>query len=319
MATQWLRRACLLAACASALLLAACGGGDIVSRLEPSRVLAFGDSVSDVGQNGARYTVNDGTVNNWTHYVANSYGRTITPSSAGGLSFATGNARVLAKPDAAGNAATPTLQEQIDAFLAAGRPGPDDLLLVGAGTADVIVEVQAALAGTQTDVQTVANLEAIAEQLATQVKRLVDAGAEHIGIIGPYNMGRTPWAAQTGRGALMEAASAAFNRRLKVALFRLDLADEVMYVDAELRVNQLTGDAAGNGFRDVANPVCTSVDSGPGIGTGAGQVNSNLCTPQTLLPNVNYAEFLFADRVYLTPRGHQVLGDFIFITLRDRW
>ena len=32
---------------------------------------------------------------------------------------------------------------------------------------------------------------------------------------------------------------------------------------------------------DVNTIACNSVDPGPGIGTGAGQVNSNLCTPAT--------------------------------------
>ena len=74
MATQWLRRAWLLAA--SALLLAACGGVRIVSLLEPTRVINFGDGMGDLGNNstGARYTVNDGSNNNWTQYVASGYG-----------------------------------------------------------------------------------------------------------------------------------------------------------------------------------------------------------------------------------------------------
>src|SRR5687767_8352508 len=110
MAIQWLRRACLVAACASGLLLASCGGGDIVSQLDPARVVAFGDASADVGQNGRAYSINDdGSVNNWARYVAAAFGNELAPSSAGGLAYATGNARVTAKPDAAGDAATPTV------------------------------------------------------------------------------------------------------------------------------------------------------------------------------------------------------------------
>src|SRR5205085_7541316 len=111
MASQWLRRALLWAASASILLLAGCGGGNVVSRFTPDRLVSFGDAFSDLGQNGRRYTVNDGQVNNWTDVLARSYGRTLTATSAGGTSYATGNARVTAKPDAAGNAATLTVAE----------------------------------------------------------------------------------------------------------------------------------------------------------------------------------------------------------------
>ncbi|RYY63209.1 MAG: GDSL family lipase, partial [Comamonadaceae bacterium] len=103
MATQWLRRVRLLAACASVLALVACGGGgETESELDPQRLVAFGDGFADVGQNGAAYTVNDTSIKNWTLYVAREFDLTLTPSSAGGLSFATGNARVVATPDAAG-------------------------------------------------------------------------------------------------------------------------------------------------------------------------------------------------------------------------
>ena len=98
--------------------MAACGSGTIESQLQPSRVVAFGDGMADLGQAGARYTVNDGTVNIWTQDMASRFGVSLAAAAAGGTSFATGNARIIAKPDAAGNSATPTVAEQIDGFLA---------------------------------------------------------------------------------------------------------------------------------------------------------------------------------------------------------
>ena len=103
MAANWMRRTLMVAACASAALLAACGSSTTESAITPQRFIAFGDAMNDVGQNGSRYTVNDGSVNNWTLQVVANYGKSLTPVSAGGLSYATGNARVSAKPDAAGN------------------------------------------------------------------------------------------------------------------------------------------------------------------------------------------------------------------------
>lgn len=319
MATHWLRRAWLLAACASAVLVAACGGGggDVVSQLSPTRVIAFGDGMADLGRTGSRYTVNDGSVN-WTQFVANSYDQPLETVNSGGLSYATGNARITAKPDAAGNSATPTIKEQIDAFLASGPPGPDDLILISAGTADVITQVQATLTGGQSSDQMLANLDQAGRDLADQVKRLVAAGAQHVVVVGPYNLGRSPWARDLNSDALLEPASSRFNERMLVSL--VDYGGTVLYVDAALYFNQLTGDSgSSNDLSNNQELTCTSVDPGPGIGTGNNQVNSFLCSPATIRAGVDYTTYLFADRVYPTPRGHELFGDYARGRIRERW
>src|SRR5205085_9210082 len=169
MALHWMKRAWLVAASASALLLAACGGGTAESQLSPGCVVAFGDAMGDLGQAGSRYTVNDGSVNNWTEVVAASYDKTLTASSAGGLSFARGNARVTAKPDAAGNSSTPTVTEQISGFLASSTPAADDLIIISAGTSDVITQARLALEGSQTSDQMLANVDQAGRELGAQV------------------------------------------------------------------------------------------------------------------------------------------------------
>lgn len=315
MATQWLRRTWLVATCASALLLAACGGGSIDSQLTPTRVVAFGDAMGDVGQTGSRYTVNDGTINIWTQFVANSFSRPLTPASSGGTGYATGNARVAAKPDAAGDAATPTVREQIGTFLAGNRLGNDDLVLVSAGTSDVITQVQAVIAGTQSEEQMLTAVGQAGRDLAGEVRRLTTAGATHVVVVGPYNMGRSPWAIETNRAGLLERASSRFNDQLLVAL--VDLGDKVLYVDAALYFNLLTSNPGNEGFDNGTGYVCTSRDPGPGIGTGAGQVNSRLCTTTTL--GGNYTKFIFADRVYPTSRANQLFGDYAQKRIRERW
>jgi phospholipase/lecithinase/hemolysin len=317
MAIQWLRRAWLLAA--TALLLAACGGGSIESPLQPSRVINFGDAMGDLGNNsaGARYTVNDGSINNWTQVVASGYGRALTARSAGGLAFATGNARVTARPDAAGNSSTPTVQEQIDAFLAADHPAENDLILVSAGTSDMIVQLRGVLDGSQTEDQARANLETAAREFGAQVRRLVQAGAKHTIVIGPYNLGHSVWALQTGQTGLMERTSTRFTDALLISM--VDLGANVLFVDAALLFNLDTNNPSSAALDNVVDTVCTTVDPGPGIGTGANQVNSVLCTPATVIPGSNYTRYMFADRIYPTPRGHQLLGDFALSRSRERW
>jgi len=299
----------------AALLLAACGGGSVDSQLSPDRVIAFGDAMGDLGQNGNRYTVNDGSVNNWTQFVANSYDQGLSPTSQGGLSYAYGNARISAKPDAAGDSTTPTVKEQIDAFLAAGAVSSDDLILVSAGTADVIAQSKLALDGAQTSDQATANAEQAGRDLGVQIQRLVAAGAKHVVVAGTYNLGRSPWARQLGSDGLLQNVSSAFNDGLLVTL--VNNGDTVLYVDYALYFNQQTSSTSN--VSNNTDAVCNSVDPGPGIGTGNGQVNSHMCNALTILPLADYNNYLFADRVYPTPRGHQLFGDYARGRIQNRW
>lgn len=317
MATQWLRRGWLCAVGATALLLAACGGGSVDSQFTPARIVAFGDAVADLGQNGARYTINDGSVSNWTQYIANGYNRPLVASSAGGTSYAIGNARVTARPDAAGNAATPTVTEQVDAFLAGGAPLSGDLLILSAGTSDVIVQGKAVIDGAQTNQQALDAVGLAGRELAAQARRLVQAGATHVVVVGPYNIGRTVWAIQASQTPLLEALSNRFNDQFKVTAE--DLGANLLYVDAALYVNLLSGSPTNYGLSNAIVQACTSVDPGPGIGTGTGQVNSNLCTTSTLLAGIDRDKYLWADRAYLTPQGHRLLGEYALNRLRERW
>lgn len=316
MARLWLRRALLWAATASALLLAACGSGSIESQLQPTRIVAFGDGMADLGQNGSRYTINDGSTNVWTAQLAARFGKTLTTASSGGTSYATGNARVVAKPDAAGNAATPTVKEQIDSFLASGTFATTDLVVVNAGTADVVAEAAAFSTGARTNDQMLANVKQAGRDLGAQVRRLVDAGAKQVVVVGPYNLGRSAWAKEvTTLASPLETAVTRFNEELLVSI--VDLGASVLYVDAALYFNLVTAGPSSYDLSNVTNTACTSVDAGAGIGTGAGQVNSALCTPATAVSNASV--YLFADRVYIAPVGQRKFGDYAYDRIRDRW
>ena len=314
MAANWMRRTALVAACASAALLAACGSSSIESALKPEQLITFGDGYSFVREQ--RYTVNNGTVNNWTLQLLDHYQK--SGSATGGLvSFAEGNTRIAQHPDAAGNATTPTITEQVDRFLAMGTPKPNDLLLLNGGISDLIVGMAAVRAGTQTPDQFVANARLNGQALAAQVRRLVAAGASHIAVTGTYDLGKTPWAKSIGQEALLSQASSRFNESLLVAIN--DLSQHVLYVDAAYYVNLYESTPSSFSFNNVTTPVCTSVDAGNGIGIGQGQVNSALCTSATLLPDADADRYVFADAVYLTPSAHRQLGTYAYDKLRARW
>ena len=321
MAVNWLRRTVLATACASAALLVACGSSTIESALTPARFVAFGDGFSDVGQvGGKRYTVNDGQVNNWTQQVAGTYGLTLTPVSAGGTSYAQGNARISARPDAAGNAATPTVVQQIDTFLASGSFKESDVVLLGAGTADLVAQAAAVAAGTQTREQMIVQVQQAGRELGEQSLRLVAAGAKYVVVTGSYNLGRSPWAEGTGPAQvdLLTDASSKFNQALLISIEKQGA--NVLYVDSAYYFNLVTGSPSSYSFDNADDPVCTSVDAGNGIGIGAGQVNSALCMPATVRAGVaNYNRYVFADRVYVTPEAQRLFGTYAYDRLHARW
>jgi outer membrane lipase/esterase len=317
MSRNWLRRGVLLAACAASLLLAACGSGTTESQLIPSRIVVFGDAMADIGQSGTRYTVNDGALDNWTEQVAFGFGLPLAAVAKGGKSYATAHARVVTKPDDIGNSATPTVKEQVDTFLASDAIGANDLYILNAGTSDLIAEGARVTSGAQTADQLVTNVRQAGRDLAVQVRRLVDAGARFVVVVGPYNLGRSPWATATGLAAALENASGRFNDDMLVAL--VDLGDRVLYVDAALQYNLMIAVPSAYDMTDSATPVCTSVDPGPGIGIGAGEINSGLCTPATVIAGAVYNNYLFADKVYTTPKAQLKFGEYAYGRIRARW
>jgi outer membrane lipase/esterase len=317
MSCHWMRRGLLALATATALVVAACGSGTIESQLQPSRIVAFGDGFSDLGQAGSRYTVNDATTNVWVHQVAAHFGLGLTAASAGGTSFATGNARINTRPDAAGNSATPTVTEQVNQFLAANAIGANDLLVINGGIGDIVAEMVKVDSGAQTSDQMIATVKQAGRDLGAQVRRLVQAGGAHVVVVGTYDLGKSPWATATGQAALLSDASGRFNDQLLLSI--VDLGANVLYVDAALLFNLMVASPSSYDLTNATTLVCTSVDPGPGIGTGAGQVDSALCNTSTLVAGADYTRFLFADRIYPTPQGHRKFGDFAFERIRARW
>lgn len=318
MVLDWMRRAVLALASGAALVLAGCGSSTIESQFHPTRVVAFGDAFTDAGQNGGRrYTVNATGAIVWVENVAAQYALPLAPSAAGGTDYAYGNARIAVKPDVAGNAATPTVQDQVGTFLAAGAPSTGDLIILGAGTSDIVAEVVKFRAGAQTNDQMVANVKQAARDLAAQAKRLVAAGATHVVVVPPYDLSKSGWAVAIQQQPLLATVSSDFTQELLVDL--VDQGQNVLYIDTPLIFNLMAGNPSTYGLVDPVSPVCRSVDPGPGIGLGAEQINSSLCTADTLIPGALYTQYLFADLVYPTPIGHQRFGEYAYGRITSRW
>ena len=296
------RLAWSLAAALAASFLVACGGGSkTVSSLKPARIVAFGDATADVGfVGGAVYSVNDGTNTTWVKQVAASYSLPLAAQSAGGNGWGRGGARV-----APGGAAL-SLTEQINAFLAAGGPRSDDLILLSAGLSDVTAQADAVAAAPATYATGIANVEAAALALAAQANRLKIAGAKYITTVGVYNLSGSPYATATltlaNKSAFLADATVKFNNKMQIELQNLQLANVLLNVDAG-------SNFSGSGLL-TANAVCTTP-------------TALTCTPLTLISSIpvgsTYNSYAFADDRHFTPGVQRSFGDLVAAKLRDRF
>jgi hypothetical protein len=126
----------------------------------------------------------------------------IVPSGVGAYSFAQANALVmnLLGSDTPQSYTTTnttvnytgastqalSVQAQIDLFLSNNTITPTDLFIINAGTADILFNALGS--GGASGVTTAAN------NFVGQIMRLVQAGAKHVVVFGPPNMGRSPLA-----------------------------------------------------------------------------------------------------------------------------
>lgn len=313
MTGKWLRRAVLLAACASAAVLSACGSSSIESALAPSRFVAFGDGLSDLGQSGSRYTVNDGTINVWTQQVAASYGGTLSTQASGGTSYARGHARVVGTPDDVGGS-TLTVSQQIDKFLAADKFGGNDVVLINGGLGDLLVNYKANISN---QTAFVAAMAQAGTDLGAQVRRLITAGAKYVVVSGLYDVSKSPWGVASGQAGNISAGVLKFNSSLLLAIN--DLGANALYIDAAYYYNLVIASPTSYTLTDSTNIACTSTDSGVGIGIGNGEVNSSLCTTSTIGSGIDYTKYTFADKLYFTPAAQTLYGTYAYGRMKSRW
>ena len=288
------RRAFMALVCASAALLSACGSGDIVDPFRPTRMLSVGDGFSDLGQNGKRYTVNNGDINIWTEQMATIYGLPLKPSDQGGLSYARGDALVTG--------AANSIENQVTAMLAANTFAEGDLVAVSGGLRDI---VDNAVDPNLTYAQMTANVQAAGRALGAQVNRLVQAGAKHVVAAGVWPLGQSPLGTKTGQSTNLTNLTLAFNNAFKIAI--VDLGANVLYLDSATYFNSVYySPTSYPPLNDVITEACTTA-----LVTD--------CTPATITPGYDYTTLLFANGVYPTPTGHLLLGSYAQAQVTNRW
>jgi outer membrane lipase/esterase len=268
-----------LAAVAVAALLASTGAS-----AQFSNTYIFGDSLSDAGQYGARFTTNPGLT--FPMYLAQRYGLTATPSFTGGNDFAQGGARVNApSPLIPTGAPNLSVAQQVSAFLAAGTVDPNALYQIQGGANDILVLTGQLGAGQITATQLQGAIVQAATDLVAQVARLQAAGARYIVVYGLPDVGLTPAAAAQNAQANLTAISNLFNSTLNAGIGAANL--QVIQVNQAGLLREIVANPSAFGFTNVTVPVCTTS-------------SALMCTPATLRdPNGNLT-YAFADGIHPT-------------------
>jgi outer membrane lipase/esterase len=272
---------------AGAIALALCTG---TASAQFSGTYIFGDSYSDAGQYGARFTTNPGLVA--PMYVGQNWGFVSTPSFQGGNDYAQGGARMNSPSDLIPpGVPNISITQQVSQFLAKGPLDPTALYQIQGGNNDILVLIPQYLAGQITLAQVQATAGQAALDLAAQVGRLQAAGAQYIVVRTLTDVGKMPAAIAVGQQANGSAIAGSFNSTLNAAIGAAGL--RVIQFNEFKFANEVIANAAAYGFVNVTQPVCTT--------------SSTLqCTSATLkAPNGNLNWF-WADDVHMTT-GAQLL------------
>lgn len=278
-------------------LLSACGDGDIVSALQPARFIVLGDGLSDLGEGGSRYTINDGSRNTWVDQFANRFGKTVTTQALGGLGYARGHGAAEPLPR--------SVAAQVDAFLAGNTIGTADVVLLNLPMAEVLTRAAAVKSGTLTEAAALTQIDTAGRGLVDQVRRLIAAGARYVVVCGVYDLSKSPWATAQQQTGFFAAASLRLNDAFKVEAVKL--GGNVLFIDAAFLVNRNIEFGPNFGFLDSKNPICTT----PTAAT---------CNDSTLsVTAANKSQYLFADAIHLTPEGQRQLGDYAYDQFKTRW
>ena len=236
----------------------------------------FGDSLSDGGQYGGRYTTNPGLTA--AEYVNQAFGLTTTPSFQGGTNYAAAGA-VMNAPQ--GTPAT-SVMAQVNQLLAKGALDPNALYQIQGGGNDILNQFTLYATGKISQAQLQGAVSQAALDLATAAGKLQAAGARYIIVQGMPNDGMAPELQPFGAQAVAAVTqlSGLFNTTLTQAIAQGGL--KVIPFNTLAFMNEVAANPAAYGLVNVTSPACTTP-------TG------NTCTSSTLVaPNANMT-YMFAD------------------------
>ena len=337
------------------LLISGCGGGSegIYGLSAAQQVVSFGDSLSDVGTyevngspsagplsfNGGRYTTNPGHV--WTEIVASRYGNTLTPAvrggfglppqAAGGLGYAQGGALVSRYIVQNYNSvlAQPVARQVADYLSSRGAFNINQVILMNAGSNDIINAVLAAYNGAIHPANVPAVVTQAANDMGDVLDRVVANGGRKIVLVNVADIGSTPLAGDSEDLSLdLSAMSALFNDVLLSRVNSRPRPAELVLIDSYRWSGEMVANYRQNGFKVGNQDVACSKNKIVALAHAQGLpfpesfIEQNgtalLCSTATLTePNADQ-NFMFADALHPSTRLHALFAQYVIQRLDAR-
>jgi len=253
-----------------------------------SRVVVFGDSISDGGAYAAKapagagsFTTNPDPI--WVETIAAGLGLDLTPRAAGGTNYAEGGARVAqTRPIGPGGLTRKPVVNQVDSYLADGGVfGRDTLVIIQGGGNDVFFTQSNGLDFTDADL---AVLDNAAQALADQLRRIDEAGEATI---------------VTTSVPRFEAFNSRYEAKIGAS------GANVLFVDIAGLIAEIEANPGEFGIVNVTDPACRG-----------SAVESFTCLPDSYVtPDANRT-YLFADGVHFTGVVHEIEAGAVLAALR---
>jgi len=337
------------------LVISGCGGGSegIYGFTAPLQVVSFGDSLSDVGSyevngspatgpllfNGGRYTTNPGHV--WTEIVAQRYGNTLTPAvrggfglapfAAGGLGYAQGGAHVseYVIQNYSSVLAQPVRRQVTDYLSSRGAFNSNQVILLNAGSNDIINAVLAAHNGALHPANVPGLVTQAANDMGDELDRIVANGGKKIVLVNVSDIGATPLAASSEDLSLdLSAMAALFNDVLLGRVNSRPRPSELVLIDSYRWSGDMVANYRQNGFKVGNQDVACSTNKILALARAKGLpfpesfIRENgtalLCSAATLTePNADQ-NFMFADALHPSTRLHTLFAQYVIQRLDAR-
>lgn len=263
-----------------------------------SSIYFIGDSLTDSGQLGSRFTTNPGQV--WSQYLVQQLGAGAVPSSQGGTNFAVGGARVAVDtvldpllPPGASNPVLPAMTTQLEQLLAitGGRLDQSALYAVWGGANDLFAVTQDISAGPAIIQQSILSQADIVNTLHQQ-------GAQYIMVADIPDLGQTPeFSTSPVVAAIASDLTATYNKGLAAALESSQA--NIIPLNTSGLLNEVMVDPQTYGFTNVKDTACT--------------VSSSIyCGPEQLVSPDAAQTYLYADGVHPSSGAHAAIADYAF-------
>lgn len=287
-------------------------------RTEYSRIVAFGDSLSDVGtygriaaaKGGGKFTTNPGQL--WLEVIADHLHLPMKPNRQegfslpikflGGFNYAQGGSRLVFDSTEPGLSARP-IATQVGYFLIENRNfQTNDLVLIQGGPNDIFAQLDALKTGQVTAVEALQNVVQAADDFSVIIANIKNSGAQKVVVLNLPMIDKTPRVLtfDIQGQQLVATMVAAFNKTLAEKVSKMDIT----LIDFNSFDRQFNENYQQLGYTDIIHPACNFALMPTG--------SALFCSGKTLVEENADQKYKYSDNVHPTTAYSKAVGEYVF-------